>query len=162
MVKATDKRTQQHENARPQPPAAGVGARQASTLPPPEGGGYLNTYRFCELENRDFEKKSDPRLRQLYEVGLSSTMLQIATEIGVDNFLKMWEILDKDESLWSDSGGLLVRIRRFRSWLRHERNRFIKDLASSGERDDCIKKRVATQFGDNLHSTSISRVKQSK
>ena len=155
-----DKRTRTRENAQLQPQPAGVGARLGAIVPPPEGGGYLNTYRFCELEKQAAAKKIDPRLLQLREIGLNATMQKIAAEIGVDNFLRMWSILDADEALRSDSGALVVRLRSFKAWQRNERIRFVKALAHDGQCDKSIQKRVANQFDEDLHPTYISRLKR--
>ena len=155
-----DKRTHTQENAQPQQQPLGVGARSGASAAPPQGGGYLNTYRFCELEKQAAAKKIDPRLLQLREIGLNATMQKIAAEIGVDNFLRMWSILDADEALRSDSGALVVRLRSFKAWQRNERIRFVKALAHDGQCDKSIQKRVANQFDENLHPTYISRLKR--
>lgn len=135
-----------------------VGGRQTcSTLSPTEGG-YLQTYRFSELKKPNLSQKKDPRLLFLREIGLNATLQKIAAAIGVDNFLKMWDILDRDESTHSDSGAINLHIRGFNSWLRFERTRLIKSLAADGMPVKEIAKVVADQFGERLHHSYISRL----
>ncbi|WP_267391300.1 hypothetical protein [Snodgrassella sp. B3088] len=136
----------------------GVGGRQASINASTRGGGYLQTYRFSEFRKSDLPSKKDPRLLSLREIGLNATLQKIAATIGVDNFLKMWAILDNDESTHSDSGALNLHIRSFSAWTRYERNRLIKFLAGQGLSNREIAKVVADQFNERLDLSYISRL----
>lgn len=156
----TEKRSSTHQTAQVRPTKEGVGARPRSTATASEGGGYLNTYRFCEFEKPDFAQKQDPRLLHLRKIGLSATLQKIAAEIGVDNFLKMWQLLDAADYLRDESGSVVLRIRSFKAWLRSERNRYIKALNDEGYSRRDIQKKVAEQYDERLDPTYIYRLKQ--
>lgn len=154
----TEQRTKQQRIAMVQSSDQGVGARQGSRPSPHQGGGYLQTYRFCEFEKQPIQKKSDPRLLWLRQIGLNATMQKIAAEIGVDNFIKVWTILELDESAHRDSGTLTFNIRSFKAYRRFERKRLIKALAASGKSNREITEVVAEQLGEKLHQSYILRL----
>lgn len=140
----------------------GVGARQTPPALPPGGGGYLN-----ECSGLNFEKKRhngeifaprDPRLDDLQRMGLARVWMQIAEEIGVDAFLKLWRILDADPASWHNETILRVRLRPYRSYLRYQRNRFIESLAAQGMKPPEIQKRVRQQLGEDVSHRHITRL----
>ena len=156
-MKPTEKRSHSHGTAR----SLGVGARQDTSQPPAQGGGYLDTYRFCELEKSDYAaEKIDPRLKDLHQIGLNPTLLKVAAAIGVDNFLKMWEILDNDEHLRTDWGGIMVKIRAFKSYRRYLRNRHIVMLHKNNDGVGMTKiaKKATENLGERIHPSQIYKI----
>ena len=156
-MKPTEKRSHSHGTAR----SPGVGARQDTPQPPTQGGGYLDTYRFCELEKSDYAaEKIDPRLKDLHQIGLNPTLLKVAATIGVDNFLKMWEILDNDEHLRTDWGGIMVKIRAFKSYRRYLRNRHIVMLHKNNDEMGVTKiaKKATENLGERIHPSQIYKI----
>lgn len=156
-MKPTEKRSNSHRITQ----AIRVGARQDSPPPPTQGGGYLDTYKFCELKKTDCAaQKIDPRLKDLHQIGLNSTLLKVAAAIGVDNFLKMWEILDNDEHLRMDWGGIMVKIRAFKSYRRYLRNRHIIMLHknNNGAGMTKIAKKATENLGERIHPSQIYKI----
>src|SRR5690606_38227224 len=89
-----------------------VGGRHGLGRPAPSGGGYLDN---CIGLNFRPQKKRDPRLDELYTMGLPAMWLEVAEAIGVDNFLVTWRILDANPSNYEDNGMKLVPLRRYKS-----------------------------------------------
>lgn len=129
----------------------GVGARQPDEHAPPGGGGYLDE---CSTP----QVWTDAKLRELADMGLPRVFLDVARAIGYDNFLTMWRILDSAVELRSDSDSMIeLQMRRYRSFQRYQRNRFIEALApflSDGE----IHSRVASELGEKLSLDHVSRL----
>ena len=157
----TEKRSQAQENAdnsnvkyilRP-----GVGGRHAAPAPPPRGGGYLD---ICTTFQAPLGR--DPRLDALRQMGLHHTWQQVAAAIGMDAFLEMWRILDAEERFHHEGDGLRVSLRRYRSFLRFERDRYICALADAGLSTNDIRQRLADQFGENLSPKRIRLIIEAK
>lgn len=151
-----EKRNQKDESERVDPSVGmGVGGRHGPTPPPPGGGGYLN---ICTPP--EFRAPSvDPRLDDLSEMGLPEVWLRVAKEIGVDAFFAMWRILDAEQSMLADAESLIeVRLRRWRSYQRHFRNRYIELLSAAGTGKQEIRARVAQQLGEETSPSNINRV----
>lgn len=152
-----EKRSSRHETAQ----AQRVGARPDTPTLPCHGGGYLNTYRFCEFEKAvSHKKRTDPRLQTLRAIGLNKTLLEIADAIGVDNFLTMWEMLDSENQLRTDSGGLAIKIRSFRSYKRYLRNRHLflmhQNCQASGMKK--LSARARESLGESIDPSHIYRI----
>ena len=138
-----------------------VGARHTHDQAPGGGGGYLSICTKSDFFKNDFEKKLDPRIQELREIGLGKKWLMIAEEIGFDAFMVMWRILDSDEL--EDNGMSSERIRvwvpAFRRYLKFQRNRFIIFRASQ---DDCsaeeLRKEIKKQLGESLSVAHIKRI----
>ena len=96
----SEKRSQTQGNAL----MKGVGARHPTPPAPRQGGGYLEIYTSSEFGFRPSEKnhaaapEKDPRLQQLREIGLNHIWQEVAGAIGYDNFIKMWQILEKNRT----------------------------------------------------------------
>ena len=155
-----EKRSSKAETAR----LEGVGVRQTDNSPAAGGGGYLEIYTFSELPIRPSEKnraasppEKDPRLNQLREIGLNHIWQEVASAIGYDNFIKMWEILDSHEEIRRPDGGILTTLRAFRAQKRYQRDRFgVLVKKSFG---NCVSvKRLSEQMGEKVGSSHISRV----
>lgn len=92
-------------------------------------------------------------------MGLPGVWLQVVREIGYDNFLAMWRVLDQAVELRSESDSMIeVQLRRYTSFRRYQRNRFIETLAAMGFRPDQIRERVAQQLGERVSYRHIARL----
>lgn len=130
----------------------GVGDRQGGARPGRRGGGYLNECTPSELWE-------DAKFRELSDMGLPAFWLRVAREIGLDNFLTLWRMLDKEDSMRSDSDGMVqVQIRPFASYERYQRNRFIESLAAIGLSTQQIRQRVCVELGEELSDRHILRL----
>lgn len=138
----------------------GVGARQADLFAPQGGGGYLDERNRSDLSKKDLEAA---KIRELDDMGLSRLWLRVAATIGYDNFLQLWRLLDtaaeQRELRLSDNQSMIeVQLRRFSSFRRYQRNRFIETLAASGLPADQIRLEVKAQLGENLTRNHIVRL----
>lgn len=122
----------------------GVGARQPDAHDPGRGGGYLDECITPQVW-------ADVKLRELADMGLPRVFLDIAQAIGYDNFLTMWKILDADYDRRDNTDGRMIEIelRRFRSFRRYQRNRFIEALAPFMG-CDAIRTKVLAELGEDL------------
>jgi len=130
----------------------GVGGRQAPGHPPPGGGGYLDERTAAEVAAPDI------RLRELAEIGLSSTWLGVARLLGYDAFVAMWRLLSSDPALRNDDDQIELRLRPFRSYERYQRNRYIDTLVAAGMRPSEIHALVHTELGEKLSYRHIKRL----
>ncbi len=133
-------------------PVHGVGARQAGQRLRAGGGGYLNECTTPELWE-------EAKFRELADMGLPGVWLAVAREIGYDKFMALWRILDAAIELRSDSDSMIeVQLRRFASFRRYQRNRFIEALANLGCTDKEIRLRVRRELGEDLSLYHIYRL----
>lgn len=143
----------------------GVGARQPSPASPAQGGGYPEIYTFSESALRPSENcaagtpEKDPRLQQLREIGLNHIWQKVAAEIGYDNFLRMWQILDSYEEIKRPDGGILVTLRAYRSQQRYQRDRFGVLVKKQYGPSEAVR-RVAEQMCEKVGGSHISRVQE--
>lgn len=134
------------------PPAQGVGARHRPRPPRRRGGGYLN-----ECTSADVWEVA--KLRELEVMGMASVWLDVAREIGYENFMAMWRILDRSMAMRSESESMIeVQLRRLASYHRFQRNRFIEALAAAGLADRQIQRALHQQLGEKLSISHISRL----
>jgi len=106
------------------------------------------------------QKKRDPRIDELRQMGLQRVWLEVAEAIGVDNFLMMWRILDSDQASICDDGRLLMPIRNYRTFLRYQRNRYIESLDSMGHKPPEIQKKLKDQLCEQISIRHISKIIQ--
>ena len=140
----------------------GVGGRQASPRPPHKGGGYQNKCTVLNFDQNAAEKKRDPRLDELREMGLQRHWMLIAEEIGVDEFLKMWRILDREAHTYDRGyGRILVPIRLYSVYLKYQRNRYIESLLREGMKPKDVVEKVHRQLGDKVCMSNILRIRKS-
>ena len=139
-------------------PGQGVGGRQGSRAWPARGGGYLD---ICTLSGFDIGSKItrgranyDPRLDELRAIGLAPRWLEIASTLGVDAFLRLWEILDKHAA----DENFRISIPRINSYIRYQRNRFILSLSACGLSPKDIRKQLEAQVGESISCRHISRL----
>lgn len=136
----------------------GEGARQTTPAPQTEGGGYQN---ICTVLNSDAsaaERKRDPRLEELRQMGLQRIWCEVAEVIGFDALLKMWRILDSDPDSIGDNGRLILPLCRYSTFLRYQRNRYIETLAEMGEKPRDIQRILKTQLCEEISLRHISRL----
>lgn len=130
----------------------GVGARQGGGLPAAGGGGYLDECTPAELW-------ADARLRELADMGLPKVWLEIAHDLGYEAFMRMWRRLDAAVELRSEAESMIeVQLRRYSSFQRYQRNRFIEALADMGLTGRQIRERVSADIGENLSISHIRRI----
>lgn len=138
--------------ARTHRPGQGVGARQAERPTRRRGGGYLD-----ECSGLDLWEGA--RIRELADMGLPSFWIAVAREIGYSNFMAMWRILDGAVETRSESESMIeVQLRRFASFKRYQRNRFIEALANVGLDEREIQGRVKGDLGEELSLSHIYRL----
>ena len=136
----------------------GVGGRQASPHHPAGGGGYQNIFTVLNFHLDGEQKKRDPRLKELREIGLQRVLQDIAAAIGVDNMLKMWRIVDEIAPRLGDSGEIRLQFPRYKSYLRYQRNRYIETLVWLGHNHSTIREMLNKQLGELLSKRQLSRV----
>jgi hypothetical protein len=162
MVKKNGKRNSSQGIGRsrssPGSPLLEVGGRQTASTTSHGGGGYQNICTVLNFEKNAEQKKRDPRLDELRQMGLQRVWLNIAEEVGVDNLLKVWRALDKDQSSIGDDGRLLVPIRSYSTFLRYQRNRYIETLDSMGMSAKQIQQKLSEQLCEQISLRHISRL----
>lgn len=128
---------------------------------PSHGGGYLGN---CTATNfgGPRARAADPRADELRKMGLQHYWIEVVDAIGVDAFLAMWQILDRQSALWLDpsGSGCLIPLRRFDAYRRFLRNRYIEALHDAGLSVEEIRRRVVAQIGDNLTERHIYRLRK--
>jgi hypothetical protein len=129
--------------------AQGVGGRQQDAPPPARGGGYPD---ICTAERSPV---GDPRLAELRAVGLAPHWLRVAEEIGVDNFLVTWLVLD--ETAPQDDHGRVV-VPPIGNYLRHQRNKYIATLAACGSTAGEIRQVLRKRLGYDLTEDWIRKL----
>ncbi len=145
-------------------PVGGVGARQGGPGPGPGGGGYLDICTAPEspkkkaAEPQKDAARRDPRLGDLESIGLKSVWLDVAEEIGVDSFLRVWRIIDADPCCDYGGSTLRVNIPLYRVFLRFQRNQYIRGLAGRKNSPRAIQRRLLRQFGEMVSLRHIKRI----
>lgn len=142
----------------------GVGARQGGSGTGPGGGGYLDICTTPESPKKKAAPpqkngaRRDPRLVDLESIGLKSVWLDVAEEIGVDSFLRVWRIIDADPCCDYGGSTLRVNIPLYRVFLRFQRNQYIRDLAARKNSPRAIQRRLLRQFGEMVSLRHIKRI----
>lgn len=116
------------------------------------GGGYPD-----ECTSPDVWEEA--KIRELAAMGLPGVWLEVVRAIGYEPFLAVWRILDRAVDMRSDSESMIeVQLRRYESFRRYQRNRFIETLVTMGFRDRDIRTMVAEQLGEKLSGSQIHRL----
>lgn len=149
----TDKRTYDSVNAQTDTPTIGVGVRHSPTSTTSQGGGYLQNYTV--FKPLDKKNERDPRLDELRQIGLHHTWQKIAEEIGFDNFLKMWRTLDSETQCQDARYGLLINLRRYKSYERYQRNCYILSCVSAGLKKTEISLKTSNAFREKIDKRYI-------
>lgn len=130
----------------------GVGARHRHDHAPQGGGGYLDECTPSELWQ-------EARFRELSDMGLPQVWLEIAHDIGYEAFMRMWRRLDAAVEMRSDTESMIeVQLRRYSSFQRYQRNRFIEALVDMGLSYREIHARVTKEIGEELSPSHIRRL----
>lgn len=137
----------------------GVGGRHSPPPPSTKGGGYQNKCEFFKFSTAA-EKKRDPRLDELREMGLQRVWLEVAEAIGVDGFLAVWRILSEDPASIGDVGRIEVAIRSFSAYQRYQRNRYIETLTAQGYTPEQIRRKLIEQTGEQISNRHILRLQK--
>jgi hypothetical protein len=123
-----------------------VGARHRSTHPPAGGGGYQDTCNkpvaVVDGSVKIFREKLKPTIEDLKEIGLSGKWLEIAERVGIDMWLDIWQILDRENvgqpSILRSSTRL--RVPMYVNYVRYIRNRYIHEMTDAGKpRDEILR-----------------------
>ncbi|MDP2369371.1 hypothetical protein [Rhodoferax sp.] len=134
----------------------GVGARQGDLFTPEGGGGYLNECATSKL-------LEGAKIRELADMGLPAIWIRIAEAIGYDHFLEMWRILDTAAELReirrSENESMIeVQLRRYSSFRRFQRNRWVEELARNHLPPAVIQKAVKDRLGEKLDRSHIRKL----
>jgi hypothetical protein len=98
------------------------------------------------------------KFRELADMGLPLIWLEVARAIGYDSFIKLWQLLDADYERRDDAGSMIeLELRRYRSFRRFQRNRFIEALAPLMD-NEAIQLRVRVELGENLSLHHVRRL----
>lgn len=162
MQKKREKRSSEREIVKPDTHQAdlfnGVGGRHSPTHSPAGGGGYQNICTVLNFSPDGEQKKRDPRLDELREMGLQRVWLDVAEEVGVDAMLKTWRILDRAHASAGDEGRFMVPMRSYGSYLRFQRNRYIEALDALGLKPKEIRDKLSKQLCEQISIRHISRI----
>ena len=144
----------------PRPTRWGWGLGRATCSARPGGGGYLNECNRSDVSKRDLEVA---KIRELEDMGLPNIWLRVARAIGFENFMQFWRIVDTAaehrEMRLSDNESMIeVQMRRYASFKRYQRNRFIETLAAGGHSATEIQQAVKGQLGESLSRNHIVRL----
>ena len=97
---------------------------------PPSSDGrklIMQAFEFAAAAHKDQTRASG----MPYIHHCLSTAKILAT-IGMDAFLEMWRILDAEETFQHHKGNLEINLRRYSSYIRFQRNEYIRALAKEG------------------------------
>lgn len=122
--------------------AGRVGGRQADRGTGPGGGGYLD---ICTKKRR---ADQDPRLAELAACGLAPHWLRVAAEIGVDSWLRAWQILSEEDSVQDDCGR--VHVPSFSTYMRYQRNQLIASMARRQATPEQVRNVLRDRLGYDL------------
>lgn len=95
-------------------------------------------------------------------MGMPRTWIRIAAAIGVDAFLAVWRILDAECGDIQPGEVLRVPLRRYRSYLRYQRNRLIESLYDEDKEPGEIKAHIRAVLCEDVSSAHISRIGRRK
>lgn len=134
----------------------GWGLGRATCFLPQGGGGYLNECTSSKL-------LEEAKIREFSDMGLPAIWIRVANAIGYDNFLQFWRILDTAAELQevrrSENESMIeVQLRRYTSFKRYQRNRWIETLAANGLPNAVIQQAVKQRLGEKLDRSHIRRL----
>jgi len=142
----------------------GVGGRQQGEGAPGTGGGYQDIYNQSNAPLGALKKSRggpeiDPRISELREMGLSHRWIEVAEAIGVEAFLRMWSILDRD-NLRSPSERECIRvwIPQMRRYFRYQRNKLIQSLTCDQVPKIEIQRIIKAELGEHISIRHIDRI----
>ncbi len=152
-----EKRSSITEMPASSPAAHGVGGRHSPASPSPQGGGYQVVYTDSDAAVR---AAADQRMNELREIGLSRVWLDVAEAIGIDAFLDVWQILDRENLGMGAERRELVRlyIPHFSTFLKFQRNRYIQTLAQQGAQAREISALIWHELREKISVRHVARL----
>lgn len=134
----------------------GVGARQGILWPDGGGGGYLD-------ECTPAEVLEATKIREFSDMGLPAFWIRVAEAIGHDNFLIFWRMAETAAEIAelrrSENESMIeLQLRRYTSYKRYQRNRWIETLAANGLPNAVIQQAVRQRLGEKLDRSHIRRL----
>ena len=142
MMQDREKRNSPNGIVRDRARSDRVGGRQGDRCPGPGGGGYLD---ICTKKRPPVE---DPRLAELAACGLAAHWLRVAAEIGVDSWLRAWQILSEEDSVQDDCGR--VHVPSISTYMRYQRNLLIDSMARRGATAEEVQRVLRDRLGYDL------------
>lgn len=141
-----------------------LGGRRPPADPRQGGGGYLGSRtapNVVALVSPAFDERR-ATMDELRAMGMLAVWLDVAEIVGPAAFLRVWERLDREYGFQEAGAGepLRLRLRRFSSYLRYQRNRYIESLASMGLSAPEIQRRIQADLGESVGHSHISRIAQ--
>ena len=136
-----------------------MGGRRPPGTPAPGGGGYLSSRTAPNLRIAAAADR-DARLDELRELGLTAIWIEVAESIGYDAFMRLWQILDREFDRTDPAPGVFIRVqlRRYSSYLRFQRNRYIESLADAGLSTNEIHRRLRADLCETVTPGHIGRI----
>lgn len=119
------------------------------------GGGSPD---FCGTSPTPVKGATDPRLAELRQIGLSPLWQRVASQIGFEPFLALWELLATASAETDDRNRVCVPA--WRTYLRYQRNRLIRTLGSAGHSPARIRELLRERLGEELSEVQIKRALQ--
>jgi hypothetical protein len=116
-----------------------VGARHRSTPPPAGGGGYQDICRKpvdgVDGSAKFFRENLKLTIEDLKKIGLAGKWLEIAERVGIEMWLEIWPILDRENigqppNLRSSTR---VRVPMYVNYVRFIRNQYIHQMTDDGK-----------------------------
>ncbi|WP_311434937.1 hypothetical protein [Herbaspirillum huttiense] len=138
----------------------GVGARRRRPPSPSGGGGYQNICNIFEIAGGQ-KKFADPRVAELYTMGMQGYWLVVADYLGMDKFLGMWRLLDSIEASipkGKRSGAMALMLRPYANFERFQKNRYVATLVADGHSPKEIQAIVKRDLKENMTISNIGRL----
>lgn len=98
---------------------------------------------------------SNARIEELREIGLPQWMLELATELGMDAALIVWQRLSDAAR---EHGDNRLHVPAWSTFLRYQRNRFILTLGDQGLPVEDIREQVRTVLCEQISLSHVKRI----
>lgn len=136
--------------------AVWVGGRQDDPHSPSMGGGSPSSCSIFGVDVGGDGAAADPRLAELRHMGIGRAWLNVAQEIGFDAFLTVWRVLATDDSVRDERNRVYVPL--FNTFMRYQRNQYIRTLADAGLTPDEISDRLSRAGCEPLTPKHIGKL----
>jgi hypothetical protein len=122
------------------------------------GGGYLDECSAAEFGGGASAlcAGGDPRLAELLAMGVGAVWLPVASRIGYEAFVAMWEVLSSSDQVADDR--YRVCVPRFGTYLRYQRNQLIRTMHADGLSPSEIRSELQRLVGETLGRNHITRI----
>jgi len=97
----------------------------------------------------------DERILELRKIGISDWLILLAEEIGYDSMLIAWRRLSYEAG---KHGEHRIRIQRWTSFMRYQRNQLIFSLNDEGKTVKQIRKYLLSGLGESPGIEQINRI----